>query len=330
MAIVGESIGRALVSKALGESGGESKGYTTKDAATYTGGMGSRPNPNEHISAADSEVAGGQTDLRDNYDVASARTDDIRAEGNAVTKSELDPQGTGRNLAKNDYDDDNLNNRGFNHTLSLSRQADAYNNKPRYTNVRTTNGSGGHAYVDAGLDRPKLETQEMRQMRTNEQLSARQRQLRQDLQHLVNKKDYDLFVAWYQQKYGLNLNLTQAEQSVITFNRTQQIANIIMQNHQMYTEYLRGYIGAQLAAYITSKAGKGDYIWTSLFMQAYGMTGRPAQLMDYWEEQRVKQIYDLAPKMGGNPVSMINNMTYAFSNMPSQLGNVQQMLNDRK
>ena len=320
-------IGQTLVKSALAEvnsrksqsngaGGGSNDSNGTPPA---NGAVGAMPNPNQHISAADSEVAGGQNDLRLNNEAANARTDDIRAQGVAVDPLDLN-KNQYRNYAKTDDNDDNLNNRGFNHTLSLSRQADAYNNKPRYTNVRTTNGNGGHTYVDSGLERPKLETQEMRQMRTNEQLSARQRQLRQDLQHLVNRKDYDLFVAWYQQKFGLNLSLTQAEQAVISFNRTQQIANIISQNHQIFMDMLRIYVSTQIASYMVQQASAGNYIWCTYFLQAYGMSLKPSTLMDKYEEDLNKELQKLATTYNIPFDDLVNTVTgKALSGLSSKL-----------
>lgn len=297
--MVGEAIGKLIVDKVKGMLPALKEGTNAVDGATSTstssGGFGSMPNTDEHVGVADSEVAGAQSDLRQNNEVAQQRTTDIRNEGWNTAPTDIYDEAN-RDFAESDKGDKNLNRRSFGQTLNLSRQADAYNSMPKMNVIRTTNGQGGMTSIDTGLEKPKIETQEMRQMRANERLSERQRQLRQNIQNLVERKNYDLFVAWYQQKFGLNLSLTQAEQSVITFNRTQQISNQISMHRQLFTEQLRMFVSTQIANYITSKAAAGDFLWSTYFLGAYGLSVRPGQLMDYYEEQWDKELQDLAKK----------------------------------
>ena len=112
----------------------------------------------------------------------------------------------------------NLNNKSFDDTLRLSRQADAYNNKPigkmhLGISYNPSAGQGVGGFETIGYERPKLETQEMRQMRANERLDEMQRGLDVQLQHNITKLPYDAFVKALDNKFGIRVSEADARRA---------------------------------------------------------------------------------------------------------------------
>lgn len=112
----------------------------------------------------------------------------------------------------------NLNNKGFDETLRLSRQADAYNNEPVEKmhlgiSYNPSAGQGVGGFETTGYERPNIETQEMRQMRANERLDEMQRGLDVQLQHDITKLPYDAFVKALDKKFDIRVSEADARRT---------------------------------------------------------------------------------------------------------------------
>lgn len=131
------------------------------------------------------------------------------------------------------------NNRSYNTTLQLSREGDAYNNRPApsYTNAHRVQGAGaGHGVTltDASLQRPKIETEEMREMQKSRQLDLNQKQLAQSLQAAVNRKDLDAFIQLFQQRYNMNLTRYQADLAMRTFQYQELAQQVLFKDKTVF------------------------------------------------------------------------------------------------
>lgn len=261
--------------------------------------LGSTPD-----TATGTQVANARSELGSTYDDATKRADQIRTEVAGVPGEELNPNQNINPAEQSRFG--TLNKKTPEETMQYSREVDAYNAMPTVTNVREGVRGGGVQFVDKGLNKPQLETEESRLMRTSERLDERQRQLEQDLQHLVNRTDYDAFVKWYEQKLNMNLTLMQQEQAVITFNRMQHISNLIQKDFTWYRDYLLKFkIAKEAADYITKMAGENRYIYTSLFMTVLGLGIKPPTLEDKWDEDLQRDAAELY-KRGETPDSIKN------------------------
>ena len=185
-------------------------------------------------STVDNAVYGYTDTAIDQYGQSHERADD-RAK--ALEQEQHNTPGTYLNEDQNaDYARGGgrwgrANNRTYNQTLQLSREADAYNNRPApsYTHATRVVGNGptaANSYMDASLARPNIETEEMREMQKSRQLDLNQKQLAQQLQAAVYRKDYDAFIQLFQQRYNMNLTRYQADLAMQTFanqNLAQQV-----------------------------------------------------------------------------------------------------------
>lgn len=260
-----------------GTPAGDDHAYDTSAAGTS---LGSTPD-----TATASQVEGAKKELEGTYDNATKRADQIRSEVEGTEKERLNEDQNINTAEQSRFG--TLNKKTPEQTMQYSREVDAYNAMPTVTNVREGVRGGGVQFVDKGLNKPQLETEESRMMRANERLDERQRQLEQDLQHLVNRKDYDAFVKWYEQKFNLNLTVAQQEQAVITFNRMQHISNLIQKDFTWYRDYLVKFkVAKEAAEYITKQAAANQFIFTTIFASAFGVGIRPPTLEDKVDEDK--------------------------------------------
>lgn len=130
------------------------------------------------------------------------------------------------------------NRRSYETTLQLSREADAYNNKPTEQVLHWTPGAsgqimGGGSLVDP-YNRPKIETEEMREMQKSRQLDLNQKQLAQALQDAVNHKDYNAFIQLFQQRYNMNLTRYQADLAMRTFQYQQLAEQVLFKDRTIF------------------------------------------------------------------------------------------------
>ena len=278
-----KGLGDELLKGLESAKGSKPKGLDNADLNYNTSAAGTGINTTPDTTTG-TQVDNAKKELEGTYDDASKRADQIRAEAAGVPGEELNPNQNINPAEQSRFG--TLNKKTPEETLQYSREVDAYNAMPTVTNVREGVRGGGVQFVDKGLNKPQLETEESRLMRTSERLDERQRQLEQDLQHLVNKKDYDAFVKWYEQKFNMNLTLMQQEQTVITFNRMQHISNLIQKDITFYSKYLVPFkIAKEAARYITEQAGQNRMIYTALFMSIFGVGIKPPTYEDFIDEE---------------------------------------------
>ena len=136
------------------------------------------------------------------------------------------------------------NRRSYETTLQLSREADAYNNKP--TEQLSFGGPSGATGVNSTTlvdpyNRPKIETEEMREMQKSRQLDLNQKQLAQDLQAAINRKDYDAFKQLYQSLTGLTLSNYQLETGMRTFQNQQLIQQALFKDSAVFNIFCKAW-----------------------------------------------------------------------------------------
>jgi hypothetical protein len=133
----------------------------------------------------------------------------------------MDPQWQ-HNHGKGNYRG-NLNNKSFEQTLNLSRAADALNNSRHWdpgTMGRTTNSKFGSQAAQMGKSErwEPIETQEMRQMRQNEEMEKQVRE--RDVKRQGDTQDYALDLqkkadeARFNMSQALNMSDKDVEQAL--------------------------------------------------------------------------------------------------------------------
>lgn len=184
---------------------------TSKDPEFVTGGVFDRPD--NLIFEENANLADVQSDfnkgIRETSDQAITDLDNLYQGVRATPGTAIDEK-YGQNFAKEGRYG-NLNNKSYEDTLRLSREADAYNNKPIEKmhlgiSYNPSAGQGVGGFETTGYERPKIETQEMRQMRANERLDEIQRGLDVQLEHNITKLPYDAFVKTMDNKFDIRMN----------------------------------------------------------------------------------------------------------------------------
>lgn len=130
------------------------------------------------------------------------------------------------NFAKTGGSKGSLTGKDFSSTLNLMRRADKYNNKPVENMIHYGSYKGsGVQNLGTGYERPKIETEEMREMERNRALDAQQKQLMVQLQDAINRKDIEAFKSAYEQIFGITLSETQIIEAIRQWTQQQQITN---------------------------------------------------------------------------------------------------------
>lgn len=130
------------------------------------------------------------------------------------------------NYAKTGGSKGSLTGKDFSSTLNLMRRADKYNNKPVENMIHYGSYKGsGIQNLGTGYERPKIETEEMREMERNRALDAQQKQLMVQLQDAINRKDVEAFKSAYEQIFGITLSETQIIEAMRQWTQQQQITN---------------------------------------------------------------------------------------------------------
>lgn len=130
------------------------------------------------------------------------------------------------NYAKTGGSKGSLTGKDFSSTLNLMRRADKYNNKPVENMIHYGSYKGsGVQNLGTGYERPKIETEEMREMERNRALDAQQKQLMVQLQDAINRKDVEAFKSAYEQIFGITLSETQIIEAMRQWTQQQQITN---------------------------------------------------------------------------------------------------------
>lgn len=154
----------------------------------------------------------------------------IRKERDEVINTpgqKLNPQeDQGDNFAKTGGSKGSLTGKDFSSTLNLMRRADKYNNKPVEDMIHYGSYKGsGIQNLGKGYERPKIETEEMREMERNRALDAQQKQLMIQLQDAINRKDVEAFKSAYEQIFGVTVSTTQVIEAMRQWTQQQQITN---------------------------------------------------------------------------------------------------------
>lgn len=193
----------------------------------------------------------------------------------------------------------NLNQKSYDETLSLSRQADAYNNKPidkirQNYSYNAAGGSYGYGGETIGYDRPKIETQEMRQMRTNEALDKNQRMLDQQLQAAVNSKNYDAYKTYFKQKYGIQLSTYDALREMTSFETHQAIQNLIAKDQHLFMERAKLYFQFETARNLYQYVMSNNNMLAQVLLRV--ILGMPApsrtQVTDELLDQQISEEFE--------------------------------------
>lgn len=222
-----------------------------------TGASGAVGGGSMDITQADntqiaSGVAGGLTDNQ--YDKAGNRynTNKDNTQDNAANYYEAQRNTPGESLNKRQNDNipegegyDRLNRRSHEQTLQLSRDADAYNSMVTgtYRTGQDSGGSGMTGPISIGsetLNKPKLETEEMREMDKSRRLDYERKLMAQQFQDAVNRKDFEAWKKLYEYYYQTELTDYQAKNAFAQFTG-QLMANLIRdKDYQTFMQWSKG------------------------------------------------------------------------------------------
>lgn len=212
------------------------------------------------------------------------------------------------NLAK-DNPNGNLNGKTFTNTLGLSRLADALNNRRHWRAAkigrRTNSSFGTNEYQEGHSERwEPIETQEMRQMRANEQVDAQARA--RQVNRAENIQDYPLESrkAADAAKRGIATVLSQSE---ISAKRHMQQTKFDKEYAASWDEYWNELLNAfttNMPYYLKEKVYqklinlRGEY--RQMYAKFMGMGGAP-------DELTTLMIQDIVRLCGNDP-----NMFHAY------------------
>lgn len=246
------------------------------------------PGFGNNIPGVDNTENQARKDIVDDYNKATKENDKVYDDIGKVKGTDINP------VNNQDFSKEgrfgSFTGKSFDDTLKLSREADAYNSRPMdQMRIGGSYNAAGGSYdlgqVQNKFEKPRLETQEMREMRRNEALDENQRRFDQELQALVNRKDYDNYTKWYQQKYNMQMSMYEKEQALTTFKYMQKISEYVSQYHDYWIKQLMQHMNYDLAKYITDAGSKGSFIFATYFMHLMGLPIKPAALEDYGEEK---------------------------------------------
>lgn len=201
-------------------------------------------------------------------------TDRLRDEVYATPGVSLNPV-QNQPLAKNGRYG-NLNNKSFSDTLNLSRQADAYNNRPLDLmrlggHYNAAGGSYDLGVETLGYERPKIETQEMRQMRANENIDTLQRQQDTQLQSAINAKDSEAFKQALTQKFNVQLSDYTINKTMENHYRTQTFMNMINKDYDKWRKIFDAKFGTEMGKFIYELAQTNNLLANQIMNIVYGM-----------------------------------------------------------
>lgn len=196
-------------------------------------------------------------------DEAFAETDKVKQEAMDTDPTSLNPLQNNNFAMNGRYG--NLNRKSYQDTLKLSREADAYNNKPDTQIFHMGVNSAGPSEVTT-VSKPKVETQEMRQMRANERLDEKQRGADIDLQSIINRKDYDAFKAAIEQKYNIQLTTQQARLEMLNFAQQERIKTIMDKDKAYFQQQLAYSFGMAKARMLLNMVDSGQNPATTMIL----------------------------------------------------------------
>ena len=195
----------------------------------------------------------------------------------------------------------NLNNKDFDETLRLSRQADAYNNEPVEKmhlgiSYNPSAGQGVGGFETTGYDRPKIETQEMRQMRANERLDETQRALDIQLQHDITKLPYDYYVKSMNEKFNTRMNEAEAKRGYAQITAVNKATQTLMKDRENFNKVFNAKYGIYLGPIVAKLAEQGTLAGVIFANAALGWAALSPQ--DYYSAEFLDPIFkDLVNKV---------------------------------
>lgn len=196
-----------------------------------------------------------------------------------------------------------LNNRNYNTTLRLAREADRYNQAPRENLMVFGNGykgGMGTQKVDR-YEKPELETMETRAMDQSWKLDTNQKQLAQALQDAVNHKDLDAFQMAYKQLFGIELDEEAAMIEMNKLVRQLEEQNILTKDRDRFMAYFQRAFGSQTAAMLYNMTLDNNP-FAAVAAQALGLPQMPT-FQEIQEAGAFKIAYDntLKDLQAGDP-----------------------------
>lgn len=216
-------------------------------------------------------------------DAAETGKEKIRKERDEVINTDgqkLNPQEDNKdNFAKTGGSKGSLTGKDFSSTLNLVRRADRYNNKPVEDMIHYGSYRGsGIQNLGPGYNRPKIETEEMREMERNRSLDAQQKQLMVQLQDAINRKDIEAFKNAYEKIFGITLSTTQVIETMRQWTQQQQITNTATKDiYSWQRKFLRAF-DMETLEYLVGIAKSGDEQLATLLSNA--MYGLPTPSLD--------------------------------------------------
>lgn len=183
------------------------------------------------------------------------------------------------NYAKTGGSKGSLTGKDFSSTLNLMRRADKYNNKPVENMIHYGSYKGsGIQNLGPGYNRPKIETEEMREMERNRALDAQQKQLMVQLQDAINRKDVEAFKSAYEQIFGITLSETQIIEAMRQWTQQQQITNTATKDITSWQKKFMRSFDMETLEYLVDIARSGDEQLAKLLSNA--MYGLPTPSLD--------------------------------------------------
>lgn len=183
------------------------------------------------------------------------------------------------NYAKTGGSKGSLTGKDFSSTLNLIRRADKYNNKPVENMIHYGSYKGsGIQNLGTGYERPKIETEEMREMERNRALDAQQKQLMVQLQDAINRKDVEAFKSAYEQIFGITLSETQIIEAMRQWTQQQQITNTATKDITSWQKKFLRSFDMETLEYLVGIARSGDEQLAKLLSNA--MYGLPTPSLD--------------------------------------------------
>lgn len=137
-----------------------------------------------------------------------------------------------KNIAKGEGPEGMFNNKSYDSTLRLAREADAYNAMP--VDHMFVGTKGNVQDLGTGIDKPKLETMETRAINQTIDLDTNRKKLQQGLQDAVDHKDLEAFKDLYKQLYGFAVSEADAEREFTKFVRSQELMNYLKKDYTVW------------------------------------------------------------------------------------------------
>ena len=205
------------------------------------------------------------------------------------------------NLAKNNPQG-NLNSRSFGKTLALSRAADRYNNKPIDYITTMRGGSAVNGLELSQLDpykRPRIETEETRQMERNRRIDEARQMLRTGLQGKVDQWTYDRMLDMANQLAVLNVSDDQYRNMLNQYTTQSLVQQYITKDLGLFNDMLRRY-GITMDAATILKATQNSDTVTAVMAGMFGLGDAPKR-EDVYTDQGLKKLEKDLVRSGMSP-----------------------------